>query len=170
MRGIQGQNSILLFRSSISQWHCTAVSLRNLFYLLWLACSLLWGGNTPFYNYKLQYSILIQFAIITFCLSVTMVELRIALPILPLYFVYYVFPNGYLCFIMQFSCSVTLFSCSVTPFSCAVTLSSSCATPRGPSWTCEDSERKLTVIQDGDCFVIVVILCFPWNQWKLYRK
>ena len=63
-----------------------------------------------------------------------MVELRIALPILPLYLVYYVFPNGYLCFVMQFSCSVTLFSC-------VVTLSSSCATPRSPSWTCEDSEQ-----------------------------
>ena len=62
---------------------------------------------------------------------------------------------------MQFSCSVTLFSCAVTLFSCAVTL-----TPRGPSWTCEDSERKLTLIQDGDGFVIVVVLCFPWNQWK----
>jgi len=63
-----------------------------------------------------------------------MVELRIALPILLLYFVYYVFSNGYLCFVMQLSCSVTLFSC-------AVTLSSSCATPRSPRWMCEDSEQ-----------------------------
>ena len=39
----------------------------------------------PFYSYKLQYSILIQFALITFCLPVTMVELRIAPPVLPLY-------------------------------------------------------------------------------------
>ena len=78
MRGDQGQNSVLLFRSSIWQWDCAAILLRNLFFLLWLASSLLRGWNTPFYNYKLQYSILIQFAIITFCLPVTMVELRIA--------------------------------------------------------------------------------------------
>ena len=96
---------------------------------------------TSFYNYKLQYSILI-----TFCLFVMMIELPISLAILPLYFVYYVFPNGYLCFVIQFSCCVVLFSCSVMLFSCAVTLSSSCATPRGPGWTCEDSERKLTII------------------------
>ena len=78
MGGDQGQNSVLLFRSSILQWDCAAILLRNLFFLLWLASSLLRGWNTPFYNYKLQYSILIQFAIITFCLPVTMVELRIA--------------------------------------------------------------------------------------------
>ena len=78
MGGDQGQNSVLLFRSSILQWDCAAILLRNFFFLLWLASSLLRGWNTPFYNYKLQYSILIQFAIITFCLPVTMVELRIA--------------------------------------------------------------------------------------------
>ena len=105
-----------------------------------------WPKKKSIYNYKLQYSILIQFAIITFCLFVIMVKLCIALPILPLYFVYYVFPNGYLCFVMQFSCSVMLFSCSIMLFSYAVTLSSSCATPHSPGWTCEDSERKLTII------------------------
>ena len=40
----------------------------------------------------------------------------------------------------------------------------SCATPFGPSWRCDDSERKLILIQDGVGVVIVVYLCFPWNR------
>ena len=107
MRGDQSQNSVLLFRSSILQWDCAAILLRNLFFLLWLASLLLRGWNTPFYNYKLQYSILIQFAIITFCLPVTMVELRIA--------------NSSLAFKVSFTSSVRL-SQLLPVFRCAVQL------------------------------------------------
>ena len=44
--------------------------------------------------------------------------------------------------------SVVLLQCSVVTLRCYAFCS--CATPRGPSWTCEESERN----QDGDGFVI----------------